>query len=208
MKKLYIEYNKDTNTPLTPKKQAKGPVLCSTYLVKATEEDIAKAEEYYKLNSECHTHLVYDKMNYAFGYHAIFCGDGGGGTGHGPYDVYPDAWQVICSPVNDLSVQIKFHQETNCFAFTIKEVQILTETIIPSNWIDKDSYLETYYEIVSAFHTNPNSKVLEEIESTAGRGGMYDFAKQLTDEFEAINKDRSWDGDFFDELEEFLKDKL
>lgn len=50
---------------------------------------------------------------------------GGGGTGHGPHDIYPDAWEVICSPINDLSIQIKFHQQTNCYAHTIEKVQIL-----------------------------------------------------------------------------------
>lgn len=72
----------------------------------------------------------------------------------------------------------------------------------------RNSYLETYYEVVSAFHTNSNSRVLEEIENTEGRGGMYDFAKKLTDEFELLNKGRVWDGEFFDEIDKFLESKL
>lgn len=55
----------------------------------------------------------------------IWSNYGGGGTGMGPHDIYPDAWQVYCSPVDHPNVLIKFHQETNCFAHTIKKVQLL-----------------------------------------------------------------------------------
>ena len=70
------------------------------------------------------------------------------------------------------------------------------------------SYLETYYEIVAGFYSNPNSPVLKEIEEGVGRGGLWDFAKELTDEFETIHKDREWDGDYFDELDNFIETKL
>jgi len=47
---------------------------------------------------------------------------GGGSTG---YDSYPDAWEVICQPINEHEVRIKFHQKTNCYAHTIGEVELL-----------------------------------------------------------------------------------
>lgn len=66
------------------------------------------------------------------------------------------------------------------------------------------SYLETFYEIVVGFYSNPHSEVLIEIKNNQ----MWAFAMQLTDEFEEINKDRFWDGEFYDEIDEFLNEKL
>ena len=40
-----------------------------------------------------------------------------------------------------------------------------------------------------------------------GTGGMYELAEELTDEFEKLNADREWDGEFFDEIEEFITSK-
>lgn len=38
--------------------------------------------------------------------------------------------------------------------------------------------------------------------------GLNELAKELTDKFENIHQDREWDGDFFDEIEEFLEIEL
>ena len=40
-----------------------------------------------------------------------------------------------------------------------------------------------------------------------GTGGMYELAKELTNEFEELHAYREWDGDYFDELESFLDTK-
>jgi len=50
---------------------------------------------------------------------------GGGGTGMGPHDIYPNAWEVYCKPINVDGILIKFHQQTNCFAHTIDKVTII-----------------------------------------------------------------------------------
>lgn len=62
---------------------------------------------------------------------------GGGGTGHGPQDVYPDAWQVTARRLYEpcglqefgtydpRGLVIKFNQRTNCYHFTINEVTVL-----------------------------------------------------------------------------------
>ena len=41
-----------------------------------------------------------------------------------------------------------------------------------------------------------------------GAGGFYELAQELTDKFEMLNKDREWDGDFWDEIEQFLESEL
>ncbi len=52
---------------------------------------------------------------------------GGGGTGMGPYDVYPDATNIVCQPTSNKNIFIKFHTNTNCHAHTINidEIAIL-----------------------------------------------------------------------------------
>lgn len=77
------------------------------------------------------------------------------------------------------------------------------------------SWQETHYEVVSEittqlmlyFEQNLCNAVGERYEAQ-GRGGMYELAEELTDEFELLNKGRDWDGEFFDELESFLSSKF
>lgn len=76
-----------------------------------------------------------------------------------------------------------------------------------------ESWQETHFEIVSYIYelrNNPpiESNIIEEIQLNKGIGGFYELAEDLTDEFELINKDREWDGEFFDEIEDFLEKKL
>lgn len=77
---------------------------------------------------------------------------------------------------------------------------------------DKTSYLETFYEIVEAITIatmlSKVPKKLLEIQENQGRGGLYEFAIDLTDEFEKINEGRVWDGEFFDEIDEFVRRQI
>lgn len=72
------------------------------------------------------------------------------------------------------------------------------------------SWLQTFYEVVAGFYSNTKSEVLNQIENTGSRADMWQFAEVLTDEFEDIHKGRKWnlDGEFFDEIDNFLKEKL
>ncbi len=73
-----------------------------------------------------------------------------------------------------------------------------------------DSWQETHFEVVSAIKLNEdleNSKVAE-VATMEGTGGLYEFAKRLTDEFEQLHKGREWSGEFFEEIEKFLENKL
>ena len=45
----------------------------------------------------------------------------GGGTGHGPHDVYPDGHHVFCQRVTD-GIKIDFYQ-TGCFTAMIKSIK-------------------------------------------------------------------------------------
>ena len=41
-----------------------------------------------------------------------------------------------------------------------------------------------------------------------GTGGMYEVCEAWTDEFELKNEFRIWDGEFYEEIEQFMTQKL
>ena len=74
------------------------------------------------------------------------------------------------------------------------------------------SWHETHHEVVSFLtleyeRDSVTSRVAEFYERN-GTGGMYELARELTDEFETLNKGREWDGEFFEEIEFFLTQKI
>ena len=77
----------------------------------------------------------------------------------------------------------------------------------------KTSWNETHFEIVDEIvrRLNFDSKGetrLSKLHNQVGRGGLYELAEELTDKFELKFKDREWDGEFFDEIEEFCSFEL
>lgn len=74
------------------------------------------------------------------------------------------------------------------------------------------SWHEAHFEVVSAisrevFSDSPRGVVSQTIE-THGTGGLYELAESLTDKFESLHKEKSWDGEFFDEIVKFLDAEL
>lgn len=75
-----------------------------------------------------------------------------------------------------------------------------------------EDYLETHFEVVVELmyqleiQENPGLLLLYE---QRGRGGLWELAKDITDEFESLNKNREWkDGEWFDKIYEFISNKL
>lgn len=66
-----------------------------------------------------------------------------------------------------------------------------------------DNWHETHFEVCTAIGDIVGRTIEEQ-----GTGGLYELAKALTDEFEAMNTGREWYGDYFDEIEDFLDKKL
>jgi hypothetical protein len=75
-----------------------------------------------------------------------------------------------------------------------------------TNWI------ETHHQVVEAITLNLEKDRYEgEVKrryDAQGRGGIWELAEELTDKFEKLNKNREWDGEYFDELEDFLTEEL
>ena len=75
-----------------------------------------------------------------------------------------------------------------------------------------ESWHETHFEVVSFIalqyeRESVTSKVAE-INDKQGSGGLYELAESLTNEFELLSKGREWDGEFFEEIESFLMQKI
>lgn len=74
------------------------------------------------------------------------------------------------------------------------------------------SWHETHYEIVAEIERISNLDepfgVVIERQEAQGHCGLYELAQELTDEFEMLFEGKEWDGEFFDEMEKFLKQKL
>ena len=68
-----------------------------------------------------------------------------------------------------------------------------------------ESWCKTYYAIVDfLIFTSKVAKPYKQYDT----GGMYKLARELTDEFETLNKGRKWNGEFFKEIESFLIKKI
>lgn len=75
-----------------------------------------------------------------------------------------------------------------------------------------ESWSETHHEVVSTITLIMNQEEysikLEKIQDEYGICGIWEFCISITDEFEELNRGREWDGEFFDEIEEFIRKKV
>jgi hypothetical protein len=89
---------------------------------------------------------------------------------------------------------------------------IVHDTMEKAKKVSVTDYLETFYEIVAFFYSNQENEFLLNIENTQGRGGMWELANTLTDEFQKLHENTPWgeasDLDFYDTLYEFLNERL
>lgn len=70
-----------------------------------------------------------------------------------------------------------------------------------------ESWHETHYEIVISLSPDVENTVCNKVVCEQGTGGLYQLAKDWTDEFETLHSDREWDGEFYDEIERFITEK-
>lgn len=81
---------------------------------------------------------------------------------------------------------------------------------------DVESYLETHYIISNWIEDFTDQKIPldQKLEGVVGErfaefgtGGMWQLAQEWTNEFQKQHALREWDGEFFDELDDFLEKK-
>lgn len=57
----------------------------------------------------------------------------GGGTGHGPHDVYPNGHHVHCINLDNPNLVIDFYQ-SGCFTHTIKDIVPIGKATATTSW--------------------------------------------------------------------------
>lgn len=75
-------------------------------------------------------------------------------------------------------------------------------------------FLETHYEVVSMLERlrslpeTMQPPIIRSINENDGTGGFWEFAEGLTKEFSSTHRNRQWDGEFFDEIEKFVTERV
>lgn len=78
-----------------------------------------------------------------------------------------------------------------------------------ANW--QETHFEVIDNLMLMVNKDENHKQPEQLSmilTMQGRHGLWELAKSLTDQFELKNKGRKWDGEFYDEIEEFVKEAI
>lgn len=71
------------------------------------------------------------------------------------------------------------------------------------------SWQETHYEIVSMLTlAYEKDNIICDFVENKGTGGLYELSKRMTDAFELENRNRVWDGEYFDEIEFFFSKEI
>jgi len=69
------------------------------------------------------------------------------------------------------------------------------------------NWMETHHDVVEFITRNSDHSEIHRRRQLQGLGGLYELAEEWTDEFEKLHQGRGWDGDYFDELQDFLTEK-
>ena len=81
---------------------------------------------------------------------------------------------------------------------------------------DFETYLETHFEVVSYIERymlasendyDVNTSAIIDRHKAQGHGGLYELAKEWTDEFQSIHENTEFDGDWLDTIDEYLANK-
>lgn len=82
---------------------------------------------------------------------------------------------------------------------------------------DLETYLETHFEVVSYIESymldvggsayDDNTSVIIDRHKAQGHKGLYELAKEWTDEFQSIHENTEFDGDWLDTIDEYLANK-
>jgi hypothetical protein len=118
--------------------------------------DVIKLEAGHKVYAEVPKHFIYGNRKGCFemcksdivigGNFDYFAGRyvvvkaevGGGGTGHGSHDVYPDGHHVWCENLDNSALKVDFYQ-SGCFTAMIEDIKPIGSARIETKYIfDED----------------------------------------------------------------------
>ena len=129
----------------------------------------------------------------------------------GEFDANLDKSQIT-NLVQTVLNQSPYKREQILKVTGVKEEAEIYKTNEPEFPNGFESWHETHFEVVEAIVIQIEKRgytmQLQELQEQSGRGAIWEYAKQLTNEFEKKNEGREWDGEFYDEIDEFLTEKL
>lgn len=120
-------------------------------MAKLTEGDIIEIKEGHEVYAHVPMHFLYSnkkgsfktdrghvkiagELSYLAGKYVVYkTSIDGGGTGHGPHDVYPDGHHVFCERLDDRSVKIDFYQ-SGCFTAMITNIKPIGKAV--RSWVE------------------------------------------------------------------------
>ena len=105
---------------------------------------------------------------------------------------------------NMIRVYFKDSGPYNMNLNTLKKVNI-SKKEFPNGFV---SWYKTFYEIVAYIERTNDNPIIQEIINLEVGASLYELAKKLTDKFERLNKDKCWEGDFYDTINIFLEEEL
>lgn len=115
------------------------------------EGDVICLEPGHRVYADVPEHFVYSNRRGSFDltHHDVtlggdfdyLCGEyvvyktatNGGGTGHGPHDIYLDGHHVYCEKVDDPAVRVDFYQ-SGAFTAMIRDIQPIRRAQISNDW--------------------------------------------------------------------------
>lgn len=121
--------------------------------------------------------------------------------------------EVEYEKISDLNIRARFDNydgygvdEESAFADLLNNMPIGPEVVenqFPNGFT---SWYETHYVVsIHLFETvDTVGTIAFEQVAKQGIGGLWELSCELTDEFELLNKDRQWDGEWMDELHVWL----
>lgn len=113
---------------------------------------------------------------------------------------------------------VQIEEDVNKFFLHSDHFELASETVQPKQFPNGfESWHETHYEVCTfigaylhKWRGNRDGSALVNRYEAEGTGGMYDLAKEWTDEFEEAHSLEHWtvdNLDFFETIEEFLHNK-
>jgi len=110
---------------------------------------------------------------------------------------------------------VREENDNMCSVSVDVEIVELEDERFPNGF---ESWYETHHEVVEAMLQQADTDLkdchleyksqLSKVFDEGGTGRMYEFAQEVTNEFEKLHKGREWDGEFMEEIVEFVHEKI
>lgn len=131
------------------------------------------------------------------------------------YGTKPDPDKDVMEYLGEYLHWVREENDNMCSVSVDVEIVELEDERFPNGF---ESWYETHHEVVEAMLQQADTDLkdchleyksqLSKVFDEGGTGRMYEFAQEVTNEFEKLHKGREWDGEFMEEIVEFVHEKI